>query len=54
MPRMLSRIRPSFCPVCRRGPAGPDCPDGGVDKRTQRSREKREWRREVAPALSRR
>lgn len=46
MARMLSRMHPSFCPACRRGPAGLDCPDDGVDKRTQRAREKRQWRRE--------
>lgn len=42
---MLSRMHPSFCPYCRGGPAGPDCADDAVDKRTQRSREKRAWRR---------
>jgi hypothetical protein len=35
MTRMLSRVHPSFCP------------DSGVDKKTQRAREKRQWRREV-------
>lgn len=46
MARMLARVHPSFCPVCRR-PPGVDCPDAGVDGRTQRVREKREWRREA-------
>jgi len=46
--RMLSRVHPSFCPVCRWGPAGLDCPDSGVGKRAQRAREKRAWRREAA------
>jgi len=50
---MLGRVHPSFCPACRRGPAGPDCPDSGVAKRVQRAREKREWRREIVFALSR-
>lgn len=50
MARMLSRMHPSFCPVCRRGPAGRDCPDSAVDKKTQRAREKREWRQEAAAA----
>lgn len=45
MARMLARMRPSFCPVCRRSPAGPDCPDTAVDKKTQRAREKQQWRR---------
>jgi hypothetical protein len=40
MARMLGRVRPSFCPVCRRGPAGRDCPDVGVGKRVQRARKK--------------
>jgi len=44
--RMLARMHPSFCPYCRRSP-GLDCPDAGVDKRTQRVREKRAWRREA-------
>lgn len=44
--RMLSRVHPSFCPFCRHYPAGPDCADSGVDKRTQRVREKRQWRRD--------
>lgn len=46
MARMLSKMHPSFCPVCRRGPAGRDCPDDGVNKKTQRARERRQWRRE--------
>lgn len=41
---MLSRMHPSFCPYCRGGTAGLDCPDGAVDKKTQRAREKRQWR----------
>jgi hypothetical protein len=44
--RMLARVHPPFCLYCRRGP-GLDCPDAGVDKRTQRVREKRVWRREA-------
>jgi hypothetical protein len=40
MARMLDRACPSFCPVCRRGPAGRDCPDVGVGKRVQRARKK--------------
>lgn len=51
MARMLSRMHPSFCPACRHGPAGIDCPDSGVDKKTQRGREKREWRRTHARDL---
>ncbi|ELP67686.1 hypothetical protein STRTUCAR8_08536 [Streptomyces turgidiscabies Car8] len=51
MPRMLARVHPSFCPVCRRSP-GVDCPDSGVDGKTQRSREKREWRREVRAVIA--
>lgn len=50
MARMLSRVHPSFCPFCRRNPAGLDCADSGVDKKTQRAREKRAWRREVETA----
>lgn len=46
MARMLTRVHPSFCPSCRRSPAGLDCPDSGVDKKTQRRREKWQWRRE--------
>lgn len=46
MARMLARMHPAFCPRCRRSP-GLDCPDVGVDKRTQRVREKRVWRREA-------
>ena len=52
MARMLARVHPSFCPVCRRGPAGPDCPDSGVDRKSQRAREKRAWRRETRAAVS--
>lgn len=51
MARMLSRMHPSFCPVCCCGPVGPDCPDSGVDKKTQRGREKREWRRTLTRDL---
>ena len=43
---MLSRVHPSFCPACRRSP-GLDCPDAGVDRKTQRGREKAVWRREA-------
>lgn len=51
MARMLSRMHPSFCPYCRGGPAGPDCPDDAVGKKTQRAREKRQWRRQAAREL---
>lgn len=51
MARMLSRMHPSFCPVCRRGPAGMDCPDDAVDKRTQRTREKRQWKADAQNAI---
>ena len=51
MARMLSRMHPSFCPVCRGGPAGPDCPDDAVDKKTQRAREKRQWKAEAQNAM---
>lgn len=54
MARLLSRVHPSFCPVCRRSPAGIDCPDNGVDKKTQRAREKRSWRREARAEVWRR
>lgn len=52
MARMLGRVHPSFCPACRHSPAGIDCPDAGVDRKTQRAREKRQWRREVRMTLS--
>jgi len=52
MARMLSRVHPSFCPSCRCSPAGRDCPDDGVDKKTQRAREKRQWRRDARAVLA--
>jgi len=51
MARMLSRMHPSFCPYCRGGPAGPDCADDAVDKKTQRAREKRQWKAEARNAI---
>lgn len=49
---MLARVHPSFCPVCRRSPAGVDCPDSGADGKTQRVREKPEWRRKAWAATT--
>ena len=46
MTRMLGRLRPSWCPVCRTEP-GPDCPDSGCDTRAAKRRENRETRKSI-------
>lgn len=44
MARMLGRVSPSWCPICR-GEPGPDCPDRGKGKRQMKRRERAEFRR---------
>jgi ribosomal protein L44E len=44
---MLGTCRRPWCPYCRR-PAEIDCPDVSRDKKSERAREKRAWRREAA------
>ena len=46
MPRMLSRMRPPWCPHCHASP-GPDCPDVGRDRKRQRAVERREIATEI-------
>lgn len=46
MARMLGKVRPSFCPICR-APAGLDCPDVRRGKRQVRAHERLEVRRMV-------
>jgi hypothetical protein len=41
MARMLGKVSPPWCNVCK-APPGPDCPDGGRDKRQVRARERRD------------
>lgn len=44
MARMLGKVCPSWCPVCKT-PAGVDCPDRGKSKRQIRTRERAEVRK---------
>lgn len=48
MARMLGKVSPPWCPICK-APPGPDCPDQGRSKRQTRAREHREWTREMLP-----
>lgn len=46
MARMLGTCQRDWCPRCRTAP-GIDCPSTARDKRAERKREKRAWRREA-------
>lgn len=46
MPDLIKRLQQSWCPYCR-APAGPDCPDVAIDRRTARKVIKRRMAREV-------
>lgn len=41
MPRMLGKVSPPWCNICK-APPGPDCPDEGKGKRQVRAAEQRE------------
>lgn len=50
--RLLGRLYPPHCPVCRLSP-GPDCPDKGRTRRQAKRAEERQTRREIDSELSR-
>ena len=49
MARMLGTWTRDWCPVCRTT-AGPDCPSTARTRKSQRLREKRQWRRDMLKA----
>lgn len=53
MARMLGVCQRDWCPQCRR-PPGIDCPSASRDKRAERARENRQWRREARTFMGRR
>jgi len=46
MPKMLGTWQRDWCPTCKTS-AGPDCWSRARTKKSQRSREKRLWRRDT-------
>lgn len=53
-PDYIKRAQQSWCPICRSGPAGPDCPDKSISRREAAKKMKRKMRQETRLYLGRR